>query len=286
MRRPSALLAGTAGLAFLVFIASAMGGTASTPGGDVHYFEARAVSTGSTTAELGEDRKRPGRIIAPPSGVDGQESLEWRWEVRAVASSTGAGPLVTRARTGRARNVLTVSIVSYGIQMGILGEERLCEQDAGTTTYLSNDGEGAAPRKSGLGDFVPSAGFSLYGGELGASPPRGLAPHACVHSATGDGGLKFVEGAGGDAAPVPRGAFNPRADRSFERTYRSSVNLDRSHYGDPNAAHTFTGQAQLSRWRSMRSRSVASTSSSGSTRTFRSPPRGSSGETEYHDPPG
>jgi hypothetical protein len=227
----------------LVLISSAVGGAAATPGGDVHYFEARAVSSGSTTADYGEDRKQPGQITA--SGVDGKESLEWRWEVRAVASSTGAGPLVTRARTGRARNVLTVSIVSYGIQMGILGEERLCEQDAGTTTYLSNDGEGAAPRKSGLGDFVHDAGFSLYGGELGASPPRGLAPHACVHSATGDGGLKFVEGAGGDAAPVPRGAFNPRSDRSFERTYRSSVDLDRSHYGDPNAAHTFVGQTQL-----------------------------------------
>lgn len=282
MRRPSALPAGTAGLAFLVFIASAMGSTAAGPGGDVHYFEARAVSSGSTTADYGEDRKRPGQITA--SGVDGKESLEWRWEVRAVAFSTGAGPLLTRAKTGRARAVLTISIVSYGIQMGILGEERLCEQDAGTTTYLSNDGEGGTPQKSGLGDFVHDAGFRLYGGELGIYPPRGLSPHACVHSATGDGGLKFVEGVGGDGAPVPRGAFNPRSDRSYEHTFRSSVNLDRSHYGDPNAAHTFTGQTRLE----VEFDAISERRFDKLVKKYQHIPINlpEPGETEYHDPPG
>ena len=40
MRRPRALLAGTAGAACLVLIASVAGGTAATPNEDVHYFEA------------------------------------------------------------------------------------------------------------------------------------------------------------------------------------------------------------------------------------------------------
>ena len=70
--------------------------------------------------------------------------------------------------------------------------------------------------------------------------------HGCIHGTEGDAALKFVEGAGYDDAPVPRGAFNPRSDRSFERTYRSGpFSLDRSHYGDPNAAHTFNAQSRL-----------------------------------------
>jgi hypothetical protein len=74
MRRLSTRLAGTACAAFLVLIASAVSGTAATPGGDVHYFEATVVSSGSATADYGEDRKLPGQTTA--AGVDGKESIE------------------------------------------------------------------------------------------------------------------------------------------------------------------------------------------------------------------
>jgi hypothetical protein len=242
MRRPRALLAGTAGAACLVLIASVAGGSAATPNDDVHYFEAFALGSGSAVADYGEDRKMPGQITA--SGVDGKESLHWRWEVRAVARSTGAGPLLTRASAGRMRAVLQVSIVSYGIQMGVLGEEQLCDFN-GTSTFLSTDGENPIAKKSGPGELVHSVGFRLSGGELIVTAPAGSG-HGCIHGTEGDGELNFVEGSGYDDARVPRGAFNPRSDSSFERTYRSGpISLDRSHYGDPNAVHTFNAESRL-----------------------------------------
>ncbi len=282
MRRPRALLAGTAGAATLMFIAYAVSGTAATPGGDVHYFEARVVSSGSATADYGEERKQPGQITA--SGVDGKESLEWRWEVRAVAQSTGAGPLVTRAKAARQRAELTASVVSYGIQNGVLGESSLCDQRMGTTTFVSNDGVAPTAKKSGSGELVHDAYFRLSQGELDVYPPGGSSSRSCIHSAT-EGGLDFVEGVSEDDAPVPRGAFNPRSDRSYERIYRSAVNLDRAHYGDPNAAHTFAAQSQLE----VGFAAISERRFNKLVRKYQNVPvhrRDESGETEYHEPPG
>ncbi len=167
-----------------VFAAAAVlaGGSDASPGADEQFFEVRLVGSGSAAADYGEDRNQPGRTTA--TGVDGEESLVWRWEVRAAAKSTGSGPLVTRAKSGRMRAVLENSLVSYSIQMGALSEERLCAEYAGTTTFLSNDGRGRDARRSGRGDLVHDAGFRLYGGQLEASAPRGHSPHTCLHGPT------------------------------------------------------------------------------------------------------
>ena len=280
MRRPRALLAGTAGAVFLALMVTVAGSPAATSGEDVNYFEMLALGGGSAIADYGEDRKRPGQITA--SGVDGKESLHWRWEVRAVAQSTGAGPLRTRARAGRSRAVLQTSIVSYGIQMGVLGEEALCEFK-GTTTFLSNDEVDPAAKMSSQGDLVHSAYLELSEGQVFVSAPVGSG-HGCIHGTEGDAELNFVEGASYGDAPVPRGAFNPRSDRSFERTYRSGpISLDRSHYGDPNAAHTFNAESQLT----VKFEAVSERRFDKLVRKYQHIPvhRRGGGETIYTDPP-
>lgn len=260
-------------MALVAFAAS----TQASPGDDVHFFEASVESRGFAAADFGEERKQPGQITA--SGVDGEEILVWRWEVRAVAASVGAGPLVTRAKAGRARTMLTTSIVSYGIQNGKLGETQLCDH-TGTTTFLSNDGAGQDAKKSGPGEFLHSAYFRLYGGELSISPPR-VSSHSCFHYPT-EGGGKFVEGASGDDARVPRGAFNPRSDRSYERVYPSSVSLDRSHGGDPNSAHTFDSTSRLK----VKFEAISERRFNKLVRKYQHLPiTPDSGETQYRDPP-
>jgi hypothetical protein len=277
MRRPSTRLAGMAGA--LLALVAFTGSTQANPGDDVHFFEASVESRGSAFADFGEERKRPGQITA--SGVDGVEALSWRWEVRAVAASVGAGPLVTRAKAGRSRAVLTTSIVSYGIQNGKLGETQLCDQNAGTTTFLSNDGAGRPAKKSGPGEFVHSAYFRLYGGELSTSPPGGSS-HSCFHNPT-EGGGKFVEGVREDDARVRRGAFNPRSDRSYERVYPSTSSLDLSHGGDPNSAHTFDFTSRLK----VTFEAISKRRFNKLVRKYQNIPVNlpGSGETEYHDPP-
>jgi hypothetical protein len=281
MRPLGVRLAGTAG-GVLAAAALFVGAGAASTGADRHFVEARVVGSGSAVADYGEDRKQPGLTTA--SGVDGRESIEWRWEVRAVAVSTGAGPLVTRAKSGRLRGVLTTSLVSYAIQMGKVGEEPLCDFYQGTTTFLSNDGAGRIARRSGSGELVHNADFRLRGGQLNVSPPRGLTRHSCFHGPTGDRGLDFVEGVGAGDAPVPRGAFNPRSDRSYERIYRSGpVDLGRSHGSDLNSAHTFTGQSRLA----VKLHAISERRFNKLVKRYQHLPVNlpGSGEKEYHEPP-
>jgi hypothetical protein len=230
--------------ALLVLIAMLAGPFASaappTPGQDRHFFEVRVVGSGSTAADYGEERKT---AAISTSGVDGEESLQWRWELRAVAYSIGSGPLKTRATMSRGRTEGTYSIISWSKGQVQLGEERLCtEFVAGTETSLTSDGRRLSPRRGGRGDFVGHGRFELYGGELRIDAV--LEPRACFHGL--EGGLKFSDGTTSGDASVPRGEFNPRSDQSYRHVFESGpVSLDRSHGGDPNSAHTFTGQSRL-----------------------------------------
>ncbi len=248
MSRLSAWLFGTTSASFLALIVFALGSSSAARGGDVHYFKARVVGTGSAAADYGEDRKQPGLTTA--AGVDGQESTQWRWEVRAAAKSVGSGPLVTRATAGRERAVLQASTISYSIQMGVLSEDPLCNADLqgvspGTTTFVTNDGRGRKASKFGRGEYIQGSDLRISGGQLTASSPSNQFSHTCLHGAPYGHGLHFFDSTSNDAR-VRRGAFNPRSDRSYSHTYSPPpVNLDRSHSGDPNGAHTFQAQSQL-----------------------------------------
>lgn len=280
MQRLSAWLVGTTSAAFLVLSAFVLGSSSAAPGDDVHYFQARVVGNGSATTDFGEDRKQPGQITA--SGVDGVESVQWRWEVRAVAKSVGAGPLITRARAGRASAVLDASVLGYGIQNGVLGEYPLCGERQGKTTFVSNDGRGPVASKSGPGEFLHKAFFGIRGGELLVDPPGDASTAGCIHIAHG---LKFADGASNDEARVPRGAFNPRSDRSYEKTFISPfISLGRDHAtSDPNSAHTFVAFSGIK----LEIKVISERRFNKRVKKFQRIPVGlpGSGITEYHDPP-
>jgi hypothetical protein len=279
IRRDASLVAATSA-AFCLLLAFALDSAEAAPGGDTHHFMMRVVGTGSASADFGEDRKEPGLITA--SGVDGKESASWRWEVLAVASSVGSGPLVTRAHVERARGVLTASVLSYGIQMGKLGEEPLCTNRQGTTTILSNDGRGGAARKSGSGEFIHDGFAGIREGGLIVASPE-LSPLSCFHGSPEFGhGLQFVNGTGRDETRVPRGAFNPRFDRSYSETYTDAASEDRSHGGDLNSAHTFAGNSKVE----LQVEAVSERRFNRLVKKYQHVPVGlGSGETEYHDPP-
>lgn len=280
IRRDASLVAATSAVCLLL-LALALDLAAAAPGGDAHHFMMRVIGSGSASADFGEDRKQPGVITA--SGVDGKESASWRWEVRAVARSVGSGPLVTRAHVERARGVLTASVLSYGIQMGKLGEDPLCEDRQGTTTFLSNDGRGRTARKSGSGEFVHDGFAGIREGGLIVASPE-LSPLSCFHGSPEFGhGLQFVNGTGRDETRVPRGAFNPRFDRSYSETYTDSASEDRSHSSsDPNSAHTFAGNSKVE----LQIKAISERRFNRLVKKYQHVPVGlGSGETEYHDPP-
>jgi hypothetical protein len=277
----SRVLVAATSVMFLASVIFALGSAAAEPGGDAHYFTARVVGTGSTMADFGEERKQP-YSRAADSGVDGKESLSWRWEVQAVAKSVGAGPLITRAHVERARAVLAVSVVSWGIQNFVLTETPVCADRQGATTVVSNDGRGWAARKAGFGEYVHGQGdFRVANGGLGVRGPRLVTPMACFHGSPHDLGL--VWGTGSDEARVPRGAFNPRSDRSYRKTYTDSDSKDRSHGGDPNSAHTFTGNSKVE----LQIDAISARRFNRLVKKYQHVPVGlpGSGETAYHEPP-
>lgn len=264
---------------FLASMVFAVGSAAAAPGGDEHYFAASVVGTGSTTADFGEERKLPASGAAG-SGVDGKESLSWRWEVRAVAKSVGAGPLITRAAVRRARAVLKASVVSWGRQMFVVTATPLCADRQGTSTFVSNDGRGRTARKSGNGEYVPARYFGVSGGGLGVDAPRFAAPTSCFHYSPHD--LAFVDGTSSDEARVPRGAFNPRFDRSYRKTFTDSASEGPAHGGDPNSAHTFVGNSKVK----LQIKAISARHFRKLVKKYQHVPVGlGDGETAFHDPP-
>jgi hypothetical protein len=201
------------------------------------YFKVKVVSSGSYVADYGRDRFEPGLTTA--AGVDGKESASWRWEVQTIARSVNGGPLQSGAEIVRLTANLSHKLVSYTVQMGELGESRLCNKQRFNTKSDIDPPGRPAPR----GDWIPrSAPVSVS--SVGVSSTSSFGLPTCLHGYSGHG-LKFVDGSGAKQAPVPRGAFNPLFDRRFSRSYSDTAQLGLSHSGDPNSAHTFAGQSHL-----------------------------------------
>ena len=222
------------------------------PNADVHFFEARVVSAGTAFVDYGTDGRDPS--ITTGSGVDGAESMGWRWETRAVAKAVGNGPLVGTAEITRERAFLDASVVSWSVQMSHYSEDPLCDDLQGKTTFVEDDGVGRPPSKSGPGEFVRPQDhghgtlptFQLAGGNLAVSGFGFVATFYCFHGPSGHG-LLYVQRVRGKQAQIPRGEFNPRSDRSYQHTFTDSAQLGREHSStsDPNSAHTFQGSSRL-----------------------------------------
>ncbi|MGK2954350.1 MAG: hypothetical protein ACSLFI_01595 [Solirubrobacterales bacterium] len=250
MARLRALLAGAIASLMIWVPTSASAG----PNPDVHRFEAQVVAAGTAFVNFGREGKDP--TITTGSGVDGTDSMGWRWETRAVAISVGNGPLVGTAEIIRERAFLDASVVSWGVQMGNYEEDSLCDALQGRTTFVSDDFEGLGPGKSSRGEFVRALNgtpppkfrdpeFRIGSGGLSVSGFGYAGSFTCFHGPYGHG-LNFFEQVRAGQAPVARGDFNPRFDRSYRHTFTDSARVGREHSSsDPNSAHTFEGQSRL-----------------------------------------
>jgi hypothetical protein len=155
---------------------------------------------------------------AEGDAVDGQSSGSWSWELKAVAAGYGidTGTATFRMSVGESSSIVLAGATPY------------CRPPASDAVGWVRD-----PRV-GL-YFSPRArGFQVdhpFGGLLAGC-------HAGAH------GMTLYDGAVPAATRLPRGAFRPRRDRAFERTWTQSIALDRSH--DPGEeAHGFTADGTL-----------------------------------------
>jgi hypothetical protein len=145
--------------------------------------------------------------------VDGRADGSWGWEMKAVASGFGVDTDETAFRMSTGE---TSSIV-------LPGDEPYCRPPASRTVGWVRDPD------VGLYFDARRRGFQVdhpFGGLLGGC-------HVGAH------GMTLYDGAGPANTRIPRGAFRPRRDRSFENTWTQTIALDGSH--DPGQdAHTFT----------------------------------------------
>jgi hypothetical protein len=145
--------------------------------------------------------------------VDGQAGGSWGWEMKALASGFGVDTdeAVFRMSTGE-----TSSIV-------LPGGEPYCRPPASRAVGWVRDEDVGLyfdARRRGFQVDHPFA--TLLGG---------------CH--VGGHGMTLYDGAGPADTRIPRAAFRPRRDRSFENTWTQTIALDRSH--DPGQdTHTFT----------------------------------------------
>lgn len=234
------LLAGTLVGLTLGAIPTAVGA----PNQDVHLFEVRVVGTGTAFVDYGREGKDP--TINTGSGVDGTESIGWRWETLAVAGSVGNGPLIGQAEMGRDRVFVDGDIVLWGVQMGQYAESSLCKRP-GKHLFISSNARGIEPGRGSRGEYTAKpANLEVRGSGLIVKSLSGFDRFQCHHDFEGHR-VKLFEGARAGQAPLPAGAFTPRSDRSYEHTFENPrFSLDRSHDdGDPNQLHTFQGEAKI-----------------------------------------
>jgi hypothetical protein len=152
-----------------------------------------AVASGSYAVDYG----------AEGDAVDGQGSGTWRWEMKAVASGYGVD-------TGTAIFRMSVEESSNIVLPG--GTPSCRPPTTGAVGWVRDQG-------AGLYFDARRRGFQMD------NPFYGLLKgcHAGAH------GMTLYDGATPGDTRVPRGAFRPRRDRSFEDSWTQTIALDRSH---------------------------------------------------------
>lgn len=229
-------------LTFAASIAPASAaGAGNAPGQDAHYFLMKVKATGEYTADFGNERLVPGQTTA--SGVDGVETGSWRWRIRAVGRSVGDGPLRSAAAEFKGYATHSAEIISYGIQMGQLGETQLCDGENAPPSY-SVTSFGKELAGVGAPHWISSPDIAIRYGSGGFAvgyPSQYNLVDYCFHGLPP--GLSLYSFILPTETPVPRGEFEPRSDRSFSDSWSDSVNeLDDA---DGSAVHSETGSSEL-----------------------------------------
>jgi hypothetical protein len=177
-----------------------------------------AVAHGSYAVDYGQDRP------APPAGIDGRGTGRWNWRMKALAS----GHEIDTGTAAFRLNVTEQSdIVLYSLQQNQIRETPYCRPPPGSAVDWVRD--------PGVGLFLGSGGFHVnhpFGDRLAGC-------HVGAH------GMSLYDGASPAETAIPRGAFRPRRDRFFTRTWTQEISLDRTHETDASSAHTFAAEGTI-----------------------------------------
>jgi hypothetical protein len=178
-----------------------------------------AAAYGSYSVDYGQDRP------APPSGIDGRGTGRWSWRMKALASGFD---IDTGIAAFRMEVTEQSDIVLYSLQQNQIRETPYCRPPAGSTVDWVRD--------PSVGLFLGSGGFQVGHGffdRLGGC-------HVGAH------GMSLYDGASPAETAIARGAFRPRRDPVFKRTWTQGIALDRTHESDPSSAHTFAAEGTIS----------------------------------------
>jgi hypothetical protein len=246
-----AAIAGTALATALLAVlgmstAAGRGAGGSGAGQDVHYFQINLSSSGSAAADYGRDRERPG--ITQGAGVDGKTAAAWSLNWRAVGKAVGNGPLrSTQVNFKGWMSQTQEDLVSWTVlNGGPPNTTPLCEpEDSGTYTSTLNRGDQTGADPTPNPSWIRSdVDVNLTGREIQAFTPGYLPSGPCLHGAVE--GIRYVGDISGGDAKIPRGAFNPRSDRSYSNTLSSAPPPEATaQHGYGGGLHSSGGSSKL-----------------------------------------
>jgi hypothetical protein len=189
-------------------LAIAMAFPSASPGTAEPHWRVHVTASGIYAVDYG----------AETDAVDGQAGGSWEWEMKAVASGFGVDTDMA---------ILRMS-VQESSSIVLPGGTPYCRPPAtGEVDWVRDS-------RVGLYFSARSRGFQVdhpFGGLLEGC-------HAGAH------GMTLYDGAAPANTRIPRGAFRPRRDRTFEDTWTQQIVLDRSH--DPGQdTHTFSASGTI-----------------------------------------
>jgi hypothetical protein len=165
-----------------------------------------AVATGTYMLDYGDDG----------DAIDGQGTGSWRWQMKALAEGL-------KIDTGTAIFRMTVAEAS---DIVLAGQSPHCRPPAGSTLDWVRD--------SRVGLFLSSSGGFQVNHPFF---DRLEGCHVGAH------GMSLYDGASPADTRIPRGAFRPRRQREFKRTWTQVIALDRTH--ESGTPHTFAAQGTI-----------------------------------------
>ena len=171
------------------------------------YWRVHVFASGSYRLDYGSEQ----------DAIDGQADGTWAWDMKAVASGLEVD---TEIAVVRMEDEESSSIVLAG------GSPRCRPPDLGPVGPFRD-------ARAGLYYARRQRGFQVdqpFSDRLGGC-------HVGAH------GMTLYDGASPGTTRVPRGAFSPRRDRSFERTWTQELALERGHESGP--PHAFSAEGRL-----------------------------------------
>jgi hypothetical protein len=166
-----------------------------------------AEASGSYILNYGDER----------DAIDGQSDGVWAWEMRAVAAGPDidTGTAIFRMEVEESSNIVLVD-----------GSPSCRPPATGSVGWVRDSRVGLNLERARRGFQVDHPFFDLLAG-----------CHAGAH------GMSLYDGASPVETRIPRGAFNPRIDRTFEHTWTQQIALDGTHESGP--PHTFSASGGL-----------------------------------------